>query len=297
MEELDPENLGYIMIENMKMFLLRDAAHPTRAAGSKALSKLPSQKLKNSNDHIISRTYKDIKYFVLDNWRRVWILAVWLGITASLFAYKYLQYKNKAAYEVMGVCVCLAKGAAETLKFNMALILLPVCRNTITWLRNKTRLGVAVPFDSNIKFHQIITVGIAIGVGIHVMAHLACDFPRLLHTDEEKNVGDYVHHERSAPANKNDVDEKCINKKLFLMRSASNLIVGVEGVTGIIMVVLMAIAFTLASPWLRLRKVKKGKDPRANSPKDPKANSLKDQKENKGSLEKILDKLTGFNAF
>ncbi|KAF1001509.1 hypothetical protein AG4045_018710 [Apium graveolens] len=139
----------------------------------------------------------------------------------------------------MGVCVCLAKGAAETLKFNMALILLPVCRNTITWLRNKTRLGVAVPFDSNIKFHQIITVGIAIGVGIH----------------------------------------------------------GVEGVTGIIMVVLMAIAFTLASPWLRLRKVKKGKDPRANSPKDPKANSLKDQKENKGSLEKILDKLTGFNAF
>ncbi|KAL8119612.1 hypothetical protein AgCh_016933 [Apium graveolens] len=72
---------------------------------------------------------------------------------------------------------------------------------------------------------------------------------------------------------------------------------GVEGVSRIIMVVLMAIAFTLASPWLRLRKVIKGKDPRANPPKDPSADSLKDDKENKGSLEKILNKLTGFNDF
>jgi len=35
----------------------------------------------------------------------------------------------------MGYCLSTAKGAAETLKFNMALILFPVCRNSITWLR------------------------------------------------------------------------------------------------------------------------------------------------------------------
>lgn len=131
------------------MFLLQDAADPIRGA------ELPSQKLKTTNNYIISRTCKDIKYFVHDNWQRVWVLAVWLGIMAGLFAYKFVQYKNKAAYEVMGVCVCLAKGAAETLKFNMALILLPVCRKTLTWLRNKTRLGIAVPFDDNIIFHQV----------------------------------------------------------------------------------------------------------------------------------------------
>ncbi|KAL8117474.1 respiratory burst oxidase homolog protein C-like [Apium graveolens] len=271
MEELDPDNLGYIMIENMKKFLLQDAADPIRGSESKALSKVPSQKLKTANDQIISRTYKDIKYFVHDNWQRVWVLAVWLGIMAGLFAYKYVQYKNRDAYEVMGVCVCLAKGAAETLKFNMALILLPVCRKTLTWLRNKTRLGVAVPFDDNIKFHQIITVGIAIGVGIHVMAHLTCDFPRILYADEEKYR---------------------LIEPFFGKIQPPNywwFVKGVEGVTGIVMVLLMATAFTLASPWLRLHKVRKGKDQRANSPKD--------QKEEKKRLEKILDKLTGFNAF
>ncbi|KAG6424419.1 hypothetical protein SASPL_114837 [Salvia splendens] len=64
-------------------------------------------------------------------------------------------YKKEAAFEVMGHCVCAAKGAVETLKANMALILLPMCRNTITWLRNRTSLGAALPFDDNINFHMV----------------------------------------------------------------------------------------------------------------------------------------------
>jgi respiratory burst oxidase len=84
-------------------------------------------------------------------------MMLWMGIVAGLFTYKFIEYRhNKAAYDVMGYCVCVAKGGAETLKFNMALILLPVCRNTITWLRNKTKLGVAVPFDDNLNFHKVM---------------------------------------------------------------------------------------------------------------------------------------------
>jgi respiratory burst oxidase len=55
----------------------------------------------------------------------------------------------------MGYCVATAKGAAETLKFNMALVLLPVCRNTITWIRSKTKVGAVVPFNDNINFHKV----------------------------------------------------------------------------------------------------------------------------------------------
>jgi hypothetical protein len=54
----------------------------------------------------------------------------------------------------MGYCVTTAKGAAETLKLNMAIILLPVCRNTITWLRN-TRAARVLPFDDSINFHKV----------------------------------------------------------------------------------------------------------------------------------------------
>lgn len=71
-----------------------------------------------------------------------------------LFTWKFIQYRNMAAFRVMGYCLATAKGAAETLKLNMALILLPVCRNTLTWLRS-TRARPFVPFDDNINFHKV----------------------------------------------------------------------------------------------------------------------------------------------
>ncbi|KAI3455192.1 hypothetical protein Pfo_011855 [Paulownia fortunei] len=228
------------------------ASQSVRGGGeSRNLSKMLSEKLKPTQDHLIKRWYIDFQYFLQDNWQRVWVMALWIGIMAGLFTYKYIQYKNRAVFEVMGHCVCMAKGAAETLKLNMALILLPVCRNTITWLRNKTKLGVAVPFDDNLNFHKVIAVAIALGVGIHGISHLACDFPRLLNASPE----DY---EPMEPF----FGEQPTSYWYFVK--------GWEGVSGIVMVVLMAIAFTLASPWFRRNKV---------------------------NLPKPLNKLTGFNAF
>lgn len=99
--------------------------------------------------------YRDAIYFLQNNWQRTWILVLWIGVMCGLFAYKFMQYRRKAAYEVMGHCVCMAKGAAETLKLNMAIFLFPVCRNTNTWLRNKTKLGIVVHFDDNLNFHKV----------------------------------------------------------------------------------------------------------------------------------------------
>lgn len=92
-------------------------------------------------------------YFFLDNWKRLWILALWILAMAGLFVWKFFQYRQRNAYQVMGDCLCVAKGAAETLKLNMALILLPVCRNTLTRMRS-TRLGKIIPFDDNLDFHK-----------------------------------------------------------------------------------------------------------------------------------------------
>lgn len=144
-------------LENLEMLLLQA---PIQSDGGKGLNRnlshMLSMKLKPTLEtNPIKRWYNNLKYFLLDKWRRVWVLLLWIGVMAGLFAYKYVQYRNKAAFDVMGHCVCVAKGAAEVLKLNMALILLPVCRNTITWLRNKTKLGGAVPFDDNINFHKV----------------------------------------------------------------------------------------------------------------------------------------------
>jgi respiratory burst oxidase len=90
-----------------------------------------------------------------ESWRRAWVVALWVAAMASLFAWRFVQYRRSAAFRVMGYCLPTAKGAAETLKLNMALVLLPVCRNTLTWLRS-TWARFFVPFDDSIAFHKVI---------------------------------------------------------------------------------------------------------------------------------------------
>ncbi|KAL8061760.1 hypothetical protein ABFX02_02G105600 [Erythranthe guttata] len=254
MEELDPDNRGYIELQNLETLLVQApnySSNPTTE--NRVLSQMLSQKLKLTKEfNPIKRWFRKKAYFVEDNWKRIWVMVVWLAICGGLFTWKFIQYKHKAVFHVMGYCVCTAKGGAETLKFNMALILLPVCRNTMTWLRSRTKLGSVVPFDDNINFHKVIALGITIGTGLHVISHLTCDFPRLLHaTDAE--------YEPMKPL----FGEERPNNYWWFVK-------GTEGWTGVVMLVLMAIAFTLAQPWFRRNRI---------------------------NLPTTIKNLTGFNAF
>ena len=180
MEELDPENFGYIEVIKQ---------HTLYSYSSKTLYQRPSVlfQLWQLETLLLQRdTYMDysrplstasvgittprrnlikprsvvlkcrqkLQCLVLDNWQRIWVLLLWFTVMAILFVWKFLQYKDKAAFRVMGYCLTTSKGAAETLKLNMALVLLPVCRNTLTWLRS-TRARAFVPFDDNINFHKV----------------------------------------------------------------------------------------------------------------------------------------------
>lgn len=99
---------------------------------------------------------------------------------------------------------------------------------------------------------QVIAAGVAVGVALHAGAHLTCDFPRLLHASDPA-------YEPMKPF----FGEKRPPNYWWFVK-------GTEGWTGVVMVVLMAIAFVLAQPWFR-------------------RNRLKDSNP--------LKKMTGFNAF
>lgn len=95
-------------------------------------------------------------------------------------------------------------------------------------------------------------MAIAFGVSLHAVSHLTCDFPRLLHSTNEQYE---------------------LMKPFFGEHRPPNywwFVKGWEGVTGILMVVLMTFAFTLATPWFRRNRL---------------------------NLPKPLQKLSGFNAF
>ncbi|CAH1415478.1 unnamed protein product [Lactuca virosa] len=252
MEELDPERLGYIELWQLETLLLQKDTYLNYSQALSYTSQALSQNLHGlRNRSPIKRMSSKFMYYLQENWKRLWIITLWILIMIGLFLWKYYQYKQRAAFEVMGYCVLTAKGAAETLKFNMAIILLPVCRNTITWLRS-TKLSNFVPFDDNINFHKTIAAAIVIGVILHAGNHLACDFPRLINQDEiayDLSMRQYFGN----------------NKPTY-----TDLVRGVEGVTGVIMVVCMTIAFVLATRWFRRSLVK---------------------------LPKPFDRLTGFNAF
>ncbi|KAL9242791.1 hypothetical protein vseg_016757 [Gypsophila vaccaria] len=253
MEELDPEGLGYIELWQLETLLLQKDTYLSYSQALSYTSQALSQNLHGLRYRSpIQRIRTNTVYFLQDNWKRIWVLSVWILIMIALFVWKFIQYKNKSAFRVMGYCLTIAKGAAETLKLNMALILLPVCRNLITWLRS-TRLAYTVPFDDNINFHKTVAGAIVLGIILHVGLHLTCDFVRLERsstTDFWLYLSDF-NHQGHKP-------------------TYAELVQGWEGVTGIIMVVLMAIAFTLATHKFRRGVVK---------------------------LPKPFDRLTGFNAF
>lgn len=251
MEELDPERLGYIELWQLETLLLQKDTYMNYSRALSFTSQALSQNLQGIRQRSpIKRLGTKVLYFLRENWRRIWVLTLWIMIMVGLFIWKFFQYKHKNAFRIMGYCLTTAKGAAETLKFNMALILLPVCRNTITWLR-KTKIGYYVPFDDNINFHKMIAVAIIVGIILHAGNHLACDFPRLLKSSE----ADYAY---------------VIGDFGKIKPSYMDLVKGCEGVTGILMVIFMAIAFILATRWFRRNLIK---------------------------LPHPFDRLTGYNAF
>lgn len=151
-----------MQLYNLETLLLQAPSHSMNlSTNSRVLSQMLSQKLKPTKErNPFKRCKRRLDYFIEDNWKRIWVMALWLSICAGLFTWKFIQYKRRAVFDVMGYCVSVAKGGAETTKFNMALVLLPVCRNTITWLRSRTKLGKIIPFDDNINFHKVYSLKI-----------------------------------------------------------------------------------------------------------------------------------------
>ena len=82
---------------------------------------------------------------------------------------------------------------------------------------------------------QIIATAIALGICLHAGNHLACDFPRLIASgpDEYRPVARFFGRDRP---------------------TYRGLLAGAEGVTGIVMVTLMAVSFTLATRPFRKRE-------------------------------------------
>ncbi|GJN16061.1 hypothetical protein PR202_gb03011 [Eleusine coracana subsp. coracana] len=266
MEELDPENFGYIELWQLEALLLQRDAYMTysRPLSSDGGSTQLSQGLGGA----VSLSPPARSSISRDEEEEG-------PPTSQRCGWSFAEYRRSPAFGVMGYCLPTAKGAAETLKLNMALVLLPVCRNTLTWLRSSWARFV-VPFDDSIAFHKIIAMAIALGICLHAGNHLACDFPRLIASgpDEYRLVAGYFGSTKP---------------------TYRSLLAGAEGVTGIVMVTLMAVSFTFAARPFRKREEQRAcRRPSSSSSSSQQAAAHHHRNR---CFSPLLDRLAGFNAF
>lgn len=113
------------------------------------------------------RTKKDyIKHYIENNWVKIAFLALYVAVNIFLFFGAVARYANLGA----NVYIQIARGCGATLNFNGALILVPMMRHFMTWLR-KSSLNNYIPIDESIEFHKLVgQVMFALAV-VHTVAH------------------------------------------------------------------------------------------------------------------------------
>ncbi|KAM7365791.1 hypothetical protein PAMP_016696 [Pampus punctatissimus] len=108
----------------------------------------------------------------------VFVILVWLGINAFLFVHFYMAFLVERWFYtrvLLGHALSWARAPAAALNFNCMLILLPVCRNLLSFLRGSIQYcsrTAARQLDRNITFHKLVAYMIAFHTAVHIVAHL-----------------------------------------------------------------------------------------------------------------------------
>uniref|UniRef100_A0A8B9I2W6 Uncharacterized protein n=1 Tax=Anser brachyrhynchus TaxID=132585 RepID=A0A8B9I2W6_9AVES len=103
--------------------------------------------------------------WILNEKLSVLLLLVWLGLNLYLFIDTFHWYEDEDAYTytriMLGSTLAWARASATCLNFNCMLILLPVSRNLISFLRGCCGGALRRQLDKNIIFHKMVAYGIS----------------------------------------------------------------------------------------------------------------------------------------
>ncbi|KAI2600210.1 NADPH oxidase 1 [Homo sapiens] len=117
--------------------------------------------------------------WVVNHWFSVLFLVVWLGLNVFLFVDAFLKYEKADKYyytrKILGSTLACARASALCLNFNSTLILLPVCRNLLSFLRGTCSFcsrTLRKQLDHNLTFHKLVAYMICLHTAIHIIAHL-----------------------------------------------------------------------------------------------------------------------------
>ncbi|PKK33265.1 NADPH oxidase 3 [Columba livia] len=182
------------------------------------------------------------------------LLLVWLGLNFYLFIDTFHWYEDEDAYIytriMLGSTLAWARASATCLNFNCMLILLPVSRNLISFLRGASICcGGALrrQLDKNIMFHKMVAHGIAVNTTIHIVAHLI-NIERY-HTSQSKEAGELRNKLSGLGKSPN---ESYLNPiRTYEMNTTGEVLTTIAGVTGVVITVALILITTSSTELIR----------------------------------------------
>ncbi|CAH1775162.1 unnamed protein product [Owenia fusiformis] len=100
-----------------------------------------------------------IKHYMENKRQHIFYCVIFYGLCFGLFAERFYTYavemEHRGFRTIAGLGVATTRGAAASMSFTFSFILLTMCKNLLTKLR-ETFLNLYVPFDSNVAFHKVI---------------------------------------------------------------------------------------------------------------------------------------------
>uniref|UniRef100_A0A670Z632 NADPH oxidase 3 n=1 Tax=Pseudonaja textilis TaxID=8673 RepID=A0A670Z632_PSETE len=191
--------------------------------------------------------------WILNESLSVLLVLLWLGMNIYLFIDTFFWYESEDAYlytrVMLGSALAWARASAACLNFNCLLILLPVSRNLISFLRGSfcCRTILRRQLDKNITFHKMIAYGVAVNATIHIIAHLVNI--EQFHLSHSKQAGDLRKKLSGIGGNPN---ESYLNPiRSYDTNTLDEILRSIAGVTGLLITVSLILIMTSSTETIR----------------------------------------------
>ncbi|XP_056428532.1 dual oxidase 1-like [Hyla sarda] len=148
----------------------------------------------------VHQKIQEFKRFIENYRRHIVCVVIFYGISAGLFLERAYYYAFESHHSGIGEVtlpgIIVSRGTAASISFMFSYILLTMCRNLITFLR-ETFLNQYIPFDAAVDFHRLIAKTAVILTVLHSAGHavniymfsitplstLSCIFPKVFIDD------------------------------------------------------------------------------------------------------------------
>ncbi|XP_071748300.1 dual oxidase isoform X2 [Lepeophtheirus salmonis] len=186
------------------------------------------------------KRWEALTNFLEENRQHIFFLFTFFVITIALFVERFIFYAFMSEHldlrHIMGVGIAITRGSAASLSFCYCLLLLSMCRNLITKMKEHS-LHQYIPLDSHLQFHKICACTALFFTILHSIGHLV----NFYHVATQP-----IEHLHCLTKEFNFSSDFRPNISFWLFRTLT-------GLTGIILYIVVTIIFIFAHPMVRKR--------------------------------------------